>query len=150
MAAGPSDFKRPASVLVVVHTPGLDCLLLERVVPEGFWQSVTGTLRWGEPALDAAVREVAEETGLAATGLVDTGITRTFPILPAWRPRYAPDVTDNVEHLFYLSVEAVQPVELNPAEHSRYEWLPVADAAAKVASWTNRAALEALAEAAGR
>lgn len=145
MAAEHSDFRRPESVLVVVHTPQLECLLLERVAPAGFWQSVTGTLAWDESAYAAAVREVAEETGLVAEGLVATGVTRCFPILPAWRARYAPDVSENVEHLFYLQVDSVRPVVLNTAEHRRYEWLPVGEAAAKVASWTNRAALETLA-----
>ena len=46
--AAVAEFRRPESVLVVVHTPALEVLLLERVEPRGFWQSVTGTLRWAE------------------------------------------------------------------------------------------------------
>jgi dATP pyrophosphohydrolase len=34
-----------------------------------------------------------------------------------------------------------RPIVLNPAEHSEYEWLPRAVAAARVASWTNRDAI---------
>ena len=45
---GAADFRRPESVLVVIYTPALDCLLLERVSPPGYWQSVTGTLGWDE------------------------------------------------------------------------------------------------------
>ena len=63
--AAVAEFRRPESVLVVVHTPELDCLLLERVEPRGFWQSVTGTLRWAETPAECAARELAEETGLA-------------------------------------------------------------------------------------
>ena len=33
--------KQPLSVLVVIHTPDLDVLLLERAAHPGFWQSVT-------------------------------------------------------------------------------------------------------------
>lgn len=138
------EFRRPESVLVVVHTPALECLLLERVRPAGFWQSVTGTLNWAESAAEAAAREVREETGLAPAGLVDAGITQRFPILPEWRARYAPGVRENVEHLWYLEIPAVAPVTLDPDEHSAYAWLPLEAAIAKVASWTNRAALERL------
>ena len=63
-------FKRPESVLVVVHTDD-QVLLMERCSPEGFWQSVTGSLREDESPLDCAERELAEETGFAAGDLRD-------------------------------------------------------------------------------
>jgi len=143
--AGARRFRRPESVLVVVHTSALECLLIERVSPAGFWQSVTGTLGWDETPAAAAVRELREETGLDAGGLRDTGIARAFPILPAWRSRYAPDAAENLEHLFYLELPEPRPIVLDPAEHRSSAWLPVTAAIAKVASWTNREALERLA-----
>jgi len=138
------EFKRPESVLVVVHTTRLDCLLLERVQPQGFWQSVTGTLRWDETPADCAARELTEETGLVAAGLRDAQVQQSFPILPAWRSRYAPEVESNLEHLWYLEVPDVLAVRLEPSEHVAYLWLPVAAAIEKVASWTNREALQRL------
>ena len=140
----PAEFRRPESVLVVVYTPALECLLLERVTPAGFWQSVTGTLGWNETAADAAAREVREETGLTPTGLRDSGRSQAFPILPAWRKRFAPDVKENLEHVWYLETPEPVAVTLNPAEHTAYEWLPLDAALARVSSWTNRAALERL------
>jgi dATP pyrophosphohydrolase len=139
-----ADFKRPESVLVVVHTPLLDCLLLERVEPRGFWQSVTGSLRSDESPEECAVRELREETGLEAHNLRDAHVQRSFPILPAWRSRYAPDVVSNTEHLWYLEVPEVRAVRLEPTEHVAYLWLPVDGAIEKVASWTNREALQRL------
>jgi dihydroneopterin triphosphate diphosphatase len=131
-------------VLVVVHTPDRQCLLLERVRPPGFWQSVTGTLEWGETAAAAAAREVREETGLGPDGLRDAATTRAFAILPAWRDRYAPDVSENVEHWWYLEIPAPVDIAVNPNEHRDYRWQPLEAAIATVASWTNREALEQL------
>lgn len=60
-------YKIPISVLVVIHTPDGQVLLLERADRPGFWQSVTGSLDASdEPPHRAAVRELLEETGLQA------------------------------------------------------------------------------------
>jgi 8-oxo-dGTP pyrophosphatase MutT (NUDIX family) len=140
----PSVFRRPESVLVVVYTTARECLVLKRVYPKDFWQSVTGTLGWDETALAAAERELREETGLDPAGLRDSGRAQTFPILPAWRHRFAPDVKENLEHVWYLEIPERVAVTLNPAEHGAYEWLPLEQAIARVSSWTNREALERL------
>lgn len=142
--AAVAEFRRPESVLVVVHTPALDCLLLERVEPRGFWQSVTGSLRWAETPEECAAREVKEETGLEPRGLRDAHVQHSFPIMPAWRARYAPGVEENLEHLWYLEVPEVAPVRIEPAEHVAYLWLPIEAAIEKVGSWTNREALQRL------
>jgi dATP pyrophosphohydrolase len=144
-----AEFKRPESVLVVVHTPTLDCLLLERAEPRGFWQSVTGSLRLAETPAEAAARELHEETGLAPQGLRDAHVQRSFPILPAWRSRYSPDVDSNTEHLWYLEVPELCAVRIEPAEHVAYLWLPVDAAIERVASWTNREALQRLKDSRG-
>jgi dATP pyrophosphohydrolase len=144
VSAQETRYRRPESVLVVIYTSALDCLLLERVAPPDFWQSVTGTLNWGEAPAAAAAREVEEETGLDPAALRDAQATQRFPILPAWRTRYAPGTDSNLEHLWYLELPARQPIRLNTAEHTAYCWLPLEDAIARVASWTNREALERL------
>lgn len=141
---GAEAFRRPESVLVVIHTPALLCLLLERVQPAGFWQSVTGSLHWGESPADAAAREVVEETGLDPSALRDSGVRRRFSILPEWRRRFAPGVEENIEHLWYLELPGRADVTLNPDEHRAYGWFAVDDAIAAVQSWTNREALQRL------
>ena len=40
----PRRYKIPESVLVVIHSPALEVLLLERADNPGYWQSVTGSL----------------------------------------------------------------------------------------------------------
>ena len=135
-------FKTPVSVLVVIHSPALDILLLERAAHPGFWQSVTGSLESGETPIEAAVREVAEETGIACTpaDLVDWRLSNRFEIFPQWRDRYAEGVTHNIEHVFGLCVP-VQPVRIAVDEHLNWRWLPWREAAATCFSWTNRDAI---------
>lgn len=144
-------WKRPVSVLVVIHTPQLQVLLLERASHPGYWQSVTGSQEDGETLVQTAVREVAEETGMfvGTNDLVDWQRTNTFEIFAEWRERYAPGVTHNTEHVFSLAVPevaAMQPVRIAPDEHLAYEWLPVRVAAEKCFSWSNRDAILMLPE----
>ena len=136
-----SLFKRPVSVLVVVYTVDLDVLLICRRIPEGFWQSVTGSLEQGEQPADAAQRELREETGIVAP-VVDHQTSRIFPIKKRWQKRYAPGVSDNLEHEFSVQLSSRCDVILDPSEHTSFCWLPIIDAIAKVGSHTNRAALK--------
>lgn len=117
--------------------------MLERAEPRGFWQSVTGSLQEGESAFEAAKRELEEETGIKAEP-TDTGLTNRFPIAPAWRARYAPEVSHNHETVFALQLDKICEVELNPAEHTSQLWLPREQAAERASSWTNRDAILAL------
>ena len=141
-----SAYKLPISVLVVIHTADLQVLLLERADHPGYWQSVTGSSEPGELPSDTAIREVREETGLAAESfrLTDWQHQFEFEIFPEWRHRYAPGVTHNTEHVFGLELPAPLPIRLAPLEHLHYQWLPRDAAAKKVFSWTNAAALEQL------
>lgn len=142
--AAPSGgpWKRPESVLVVVHTVDGRVLMLRRRAPADFWQSVTGSLEWGETPAAAAVRELREETGLEAQGRLcaHPGPVR-FPILPAWRARYAPGVRYNVEHAFSVEYPMTPTIRLDGREHVAYRWLPWREARELAASWTDRAAI---------
>jgi dihydroneopterin triphosphate diphosphatase len=130
-------------VLVVIHTPNLEVLLLERQGRIGFWQSVTGSQHEGESLEQTAYREVAEETGLDAShyAVCDWRILNEYQIFPEWRWRYAPGVTRNLEHVFGLLVPEICPITISPQEHSGYRWLHYRDAASKCFSWSNRDAI---------
>lgn len=133
--------KHPESVLVLIHTED-QVLLLQRKDNPDFWQSVTGSLEPGESRLQAAVRELEEETGIRLDdGLVleETGHRVRFEIYPRWRHRYRPGVTHNWEYEFRLCLPA--PREVRLSEHLSQRWLPLEQARRCASSWTNREAI---------
>ena len=140
-----SAFKKPVSVLVVIHTTDLEILLLERAAHPGYWQSVTGSQEENETLLETACREVAEETGIVVSPhhLVDWHLAVEYEIFPHWRQRYAPGVTVNTEHCYSLHLAQRPTVQLSE-EHRNFLWLPQAEAAEKVFSASNRDAILAL------
>lgn len=141
----PVAYKRPRSVLVVVYTLGGEFLMLRRTHPADFWQSVTGSLRPGETPRNAALRELYEETGLRAGGrLQDLHHWVRFPILPAWRTRYAPGVRSNLEHWFALPLDGRRLLRLNPEEHLEHRWVNAERALQLATSYTNRDAIRAV------
>jgi dATP pyrophosphohydrolase len=127
--------------LIVIYTAAGEFLLLERRKPVGFWQSVTGSLEWGETADAAARRELVEETGITQGRLCNLHWTQVYEILPSFGKKYAPGVTRNLEHAFALRLPERVPVTLSESEHVRFRWLPSAQAIETVSSSTNRAVI---------
>ena len=117
---------------------GLEFLLLRRLASHGgFWQSVTGSLEGRETHLDAAVREIREETGIIARpgDLIDLDLINTFEIAPQWLPRYAPGVTHNEEICFALRVEK-REVRIDLSEHDSCTWVD-SDTALEMLHWVS-------------
>jgi dATP pyrophosphohydrolase len=142
------SYKIPISTLIVIYTPGLRVLLLERADHPGYWQSVTGSQDQGETLKETAIREVGEETGIDATRypLTDWEKRNVYEIYPIWRHRYAPGTTHNTEHVFGLLVPEGTAVKTAPREHLAHIWLPFEEAAHKCFSWSNREAILSLRE----
>ena len=132
------QFRRPESVLIVIYTEGGEYLLLERRRPPGYWQSVTGSLEWGEIADVAARREVIEETGITQGVLVNLQWTQVYEIMPAFGKVYAPGITRNLEHAFSLRLPQRMPVILSDSEHVQFRWASALEALETVSSSTNR------------
>ena len=138
-------YKIPESVLVVIYTPDQQVLLIRRA-DAGTWQSVTGSKdSLQESYWDTAVREVQEETGINALHpqcrLQDWQLENTYDIYPAWRWRYAPEVSRNTERVFGLLVPEGTPITLSPREHTAWQWLPWQQAADTCFSPSNAEAI---------
>ena len=152
MMVTPQAFKIPQSVLVVIYVQPtqplwdeVPVLLLERAGHSDFWQSVTGSLdTLNEPFEQAAAREVLEETGLDAQApgctLQDWQLENVYEIYPQWRWRYAPQVTHNTERVYGLALPSRLPVRIS-AEHTAFEWLPMAQAMQRCFSPSNTEAI---------
>lgn len=92
--------------------------LHERVHP-GMWQIITGMVEEGERGVDAALRELREETGL---------LPRHCWALPMVTSFY--DVTRNAVNLCpVFGVQAGDPATVVlSGEHMALDWLPLAEA----------------------
>ncbi len=117
--------KIPQSVLVVIHTPALDVLLIERADAPGFWQSVTGS----KDALRRALRRRPPRARWRKKPGSMCGRPATRSPTGRWRTctrstrsgatAMPPGVTHNTEHLFGLCIPRAVPVALEPARAPR-------------------------------
>jgi dihydroneopterin triphosphate diphosphatase len=110
----------------------LECLVLRRAAGgrcPGSWEAVHGHIEAGETPVDAARRELAEETGLAPERLYNLSRVETFY-------QHRLDEVALVP-VFAAFVAPGAPVRLGP-EHDRFEWLRPAEARARFA-WPREA-----------
>jgi 8-oxo-dGTP pyrophosphatase MutT (NUDIX family) len=87
----------------------------------GSWETVHGNIETEEAPEDAALREVAEETGLTVQRLYNVMVHSFYLPLKA---------RVEVAVVFCAFVDSGAPVTLS-AEHSEYAWLPIDDAGAR-------------------
>ena len=133
--------KIPISILVIIYTKNKDVLLLKKNNDKDMWQSVTGSLNENEEPVEAAKREVFEETGLSTKNLIDCNKQYIFEIYEMWRHKYEDGVTHNTEHVFLLELDDKVDIKIDSNEHTQYEWTTRVKAAEKVFSHTNRQAI---------
>jgi 8-oxo-dGTP pyrophosphatase MutT (NUDIX family) len=144
----------PYQVLVYIRrrpTPETaEYLVLKRIPAHGgFWQGVTGGVEAGESLAQAALREVAEETGYERfIRFLPFDFRYSFPLdKPKWGHLYAPEVEVIQEECFgaEISLEEGEP-RLDPGEHDEYRWLGVRQALALLHWPENQEALRRFAD----
>jgi dATP pyrophosphohydrolase len=89
----------------------------------GIWQLVTGSMKAGERAVDAAMREFREETGMSA---------KRFWVVPFVNSFYVP-IHDaiHLSPVFAMEVEKEALVALS-SEHQDYRWCSFEEAKQKL------------------
>ena len=133
--------KIPISVLIIVYTKNKNILLLNKKGKDSMWQSITGSLQINEKPLDAAKRELFEETGIVSNDIIDCKKEHIFEIYEMWRHKYEDGITHNTEHVFKLELDDIIDIKLDSDEHDSFEWASRVKAAEKVFSHTNRQAI---------
>jgi len=116
--------------------PSLECLTLRRAAGgrcPGSWETVHGHIEPGERPAEAAERELREETGQAPLRLYNLSRVELFY-------QHRQDEVALVP-VFVAFVPPDTEVVLS-GEHDRSEWLPVAEAARRLAWPRERRALE--------
>lgn len=102
-----------------IISPDQDVLLLQVPAREGrheaFWQPITGGIEGGETPLQAALREIREETGLE---LADTQLTEIATDLTVV---VSPELT--ISKTLYTASTPDTTVTTNPHEHQAHQWL---------------------------
>jgi dihydroneopterin triphosphate diphosphatase len=115
------SFINPLCVSVyVIHSRhnGNMFLLLQRSSEylRGTWQMVSGGVKEGEKAYQAAIREVCEETGLIPDRLYNADAVETFYMTATDQVQFVPVF---VAFIDTMNIE----VQLNLNEHDNYEWV---------------------------
>ncbi len=118
---------------------GLELLTLRRAAGgrcPGSWESVHGRIETGERPVEAALRELQEETGLAPIALYNLSRVESFYL-------HRQDEIALIPVFAALIESEAEPV-LGP-EHDLMAWLPFGDAAARLAWPRERRALDDIA-----
>jgi 8-oxo-dGTP pyrophosphatase MutT (NUDIX family) len=96
-------------------------LLLQTNQQRGqFWQNMTGSVEADESFLEAAAREIQEETGISieATKLIDLGLEFNF------NDQWQREVT---ERCYLLLLQNPVEIKIDPKEHQAYVWKNIQD-----------------------
>jgi lipoyl(octanoyl) transferase len=120
---------RDVAVQVFKATPEGARFLMLRRVPDrgGFWQGITGAPLPGETDMQAAIREVREETGFdVSSSVFPLRVAYSYALRPElaerWRARYGAGVHDISVVAFGAGVPNGLDPRLDPAEHDRFAW----------------------------
>lgn len=138
--------RMPRNVLVLPfrRRAGLEFAVFRRADdPDEFWQPVSGGVEDAETLIEAARRELAEETGIEAPPerwlALDAQASVPAVVYRDWRD-WGPDVFVVREFAFGVEIGEQAAIRLSK-EHTEYRWLGLGAAQAVVRYDSNRTAL---------
>ncbi len=104
------------SVLLLKRTPNLG----------SFWQGVTGAPEAGETLLEAAARELFEETQFTVPSIEKIDFTYSFPVPSEFADAYDPIVQEINEFVFFTKLDSRHQPVLS-YEHEDWRWCTFAE-----------------------
>jgi len=130
-------------IKVLVHDNDRVLLLHRRPERGNFWQPITGSIEEGESPLDAAYREVLEETGSAGEPEA-MGFTQSFMIDSHYLASRFPIPIIASEVGFKAALDSQRAIRMDDDEHDEYGWFTFPDAYERIRWSDDREALERL------
>lgn len=112
------DYQMPAATAdIILVSPDRKILLLQRAddVGQGMWALPGGHVDPDESPLEAAYRELKEETGIVHIPLKLFDVRKNLYDTESWR----------IKSIYYAIVTENPWICLNPKEHSSYQWRPM-------------------------
>jgi lipoyl(octanoyl) transferase len=133
-------------VKVLVHDRDRVLLLHRKPERGNFWQPVTGTIEEGEAPLEAAHRELREETGQTAEAR-SLELMQSFMIESQYLESRYPSPVIASEIGFQTRLDSRLPIRIDAEEHDEWGWFTFAEAYEKIRWSDDREALDRLATA---
>jgi lipoyl(octanoyl) transferase len=128
----------------VVVRDGERVLLLHRKPERGnFWQPITGSIESGESSLDAARRELTEETGQSGDP-APLHLKQSFMIESQFLAALHSEPIIASEIAYSATLDSRVPVRIDSDEHDQYGWFTFSEAYEKIRWTDDREALELL------
>ncbi len=135
-----SSYRQPYQILLycchIDSAGNINWLLLKRTPARGgFWQGITGAALKDEPLIDAARREMLEETGISLNNIIETSIHYTITVRPEWAAKYNfhPDQEFITEDVFIAHLSPADKPVLSD-EHTDWGWYSL-DQAVSILYW---------------
>lgn len=115
---------------VVIFNEKLEILMLHRNVPaekyKTGWEYVKGALRERETFIDAALREIFEETGLKVEFIDE--LSNIFEIDCRYRKNDHYDFVKKKAYVFKVPKSSDCKIILDKIEHDNFNWMPIEEA----------------------